>query len=42
MRVLAGKAVAHKSTVIGDGRMHSITGQPAEFYVEGRDQFGNR
>ena len=42
VRVLAGKPMARKCTVAGAGRKHSTTGQAAEFFVEGRDQFGNR
>ena len=42
IRVLPLQPVTRKSTVSGAGRKQATAGQPAEFYVEGRDQYGNR
>ena len=42
VRVLPVQPVPRKCTVIGPGRTHSTTGELAEFFIEGRDQFGNR
>ena len=42
VRVLPVQPVPRKCTVVGPGRTHSTTGELAEFFIEGRDQFGNR
>ncbi len=42
VRVLPVQPVPRKCTVIGPGRIHGTTGELAEFFIEGRDQFGNR
>ncbi|DBB01026.1 TPA: hypothetical protein ACH3X1_000926 [Trebouxia sp. C0004] len=42
VRLLPVQPVPRKCTVIGPGRIHSTTGELAEFFIEGRDQFGNR
>ena len=42
VKVLPVQPVPRKCTVIGPGRTHSMTGELAEFFIEGRDQFGNR
>ena len=31
-----------KSTVSGPGRKHAVVGEPTEFVIQGRDQYGNR
>lgn len=42
VKVLPVQPVPRKCTVIGPGRIHSTTGKLAGFFIEGRDQFGNR
>lgn len=42
MRVLPRHPVTRKCTVVGSGRSRAAAGEPAEFYIEGRDQYGNR
>ena len=41
-RVLPGRPSARHCTVTGDGRRSATVGQPAQFIVEARDEFGNR
>ncbi|KAK9904172.1 hypothetical protein WJX75_005923 [Coccomyxa subellipsoidea] len=40
-RVLPGRPSARHCTVTGDGRRSATVGQPAQFIVEARDEFGN-
>ncbi len=42
VKVLPVQPVPRKCTLIGPGRIHSTMGELAEFFIEGRDQFGNR
>ena len=42
LRVLPQHPVTRKCTVTGSGRSQATAGEPAEFYVEDRDQYGNR
>lgn len=42
LRVLSQHPVTRKCTVMGAGRSRATAGEAAEFYIEGRDQYGNR
>ncbi|KAL3147634.1 hypothetical protein ABBQ38_014684 [Trebouxia sp. C0009 RCD-2024] len=42
VRVLPQHPVTRKCTVTGPGRSRATAGEPADFYIEGRDQYSNR
>lgn len=42
VRVLPGGPCLRKCVVEGEGRSAATVGEVAEFYVEARDEFGNR